>query len=109
MNQPSHRIVIVGGGAGGLPLATKLGERHGRKGPVRVTLVDRTHVGSHSCMRSLPAAWTRDLDYNASALARLPVRTGALAGLDRARRCIQLDAVHSVDGESPAARANTKR
>ena len=28
-----HRIVIVGGGAGGLPLATRLGERYGRRGP----------------------------------------------------------------------------
>ena len=27
--KPSHRIVIVGGGAGGLPLATALGDRKG--------------------------------------------------------------------------------
>jgi len=39
------RVVIVGGGAGGLELATKLGDRFGRRGEVDVTLVEhaRTH------------------------------------------------------------------
>jgi NADH dehydrogenase len=39
-----HRIVIVGGGAGGLELATRLGDR--MKRVVDVTLIDRnrTHV-----------------------------------------------------------------
>jgi len=31
--QPVHRIVIVGGGAGGLPLATMLGDKLGDKKP----------------------------------------------------------------------------
>lgn len=41
-----HRIVIVGGGAGGLELATRLGNTLGRRGKVEVTLIDkaRTHV-----------------------------------------------------------------
>ena len=41
-----HRIVIVGGGAGGLPLATALGDKLGRRGKAAITLVDRaeTHV-----------------------------------------------------------------
>lgn len=40
------RIVIVGGGAGGLELATRLGDGYGRKGKLDVTLVERnrTHV-----------------------------------------------------------------
>jgi NADH dehydrogenase len=44
-NQP-HRIVIVGGGSGGLKLATRLGHRYRRDPSVRVTLVDAalTHV-----------------------------------------------------------------
>ncbi len=37
-----HRIVIVGGGAGGLELATKLGDRLGRRGRAHVTLIDKT-------------------------------------------------------------------
>ena len=38
--------MVVGGGAGGLELATKLGDRFGRKGSADVTLIDcnRTHV-----------------------------------------------------------------
>lgn len=41
-----HRIVVVGGGAAGLQLATKLGETLGRKGKAHITLVDRarTHI-----------------------------------------------------------------
>ena len=35
-----HHIVVVGGGAGGLVLATKLGDRLGRHGKARITLVD---------------------------------------------------------------------
>ena len=41
-----HRIVIVGGGAGGLELATRLGDTLGKRGQVQVTLIDkaRTHI-----------------------------------------------------------------
>ncbi|NUQ17415.1 MAG: FAD-dependent oxidoreductase, partial [Sphingomonas sp.] len=39
-----HRIVIVGGGAGGLELATRLGNRSGKAGRAHVTLVDRCAV-----------------------------------------------------------------
>jgi NADH dehydrogenase len=45
-----HKIVVVGGGAGGLELATKLGNRYGSVKPssreISVTLVDknRTHI-----------------------------------------------------------------
>ncbi len=35
-----HRVVIVGGGAGGLELATKLGDKIGKKKRAQVTLVD---------------------------------------------------------------------
>ncbi len=37
-----HRIVIVGGGAGGLELATRLGDKLGRR--IDVTLIDRERV-----------------------------------------------------------------
>lgn len=41
-----HHIIIVGGGAGGLELATKLGNKLGKKGKAKITLVDSelTHV-----------------------------------------------------------------
>ena len=42
----AHRIVIVGGGAGGLELATRLGNRFRRNKRAEVTLVERnrTHL-----------------------------------------------------------------
>ena len=41
-----HHIVVVGGGAGGLELVTRLGNKLGKKGKARITLVDAglTHV-----------------------------------------------------------------
>src|SRR5438270_722618 len=41
-----HRIVIVGGGAGGLELATRLGRRLGKRKRAWITLLDRgrTHI-----------------------------------------------------------------
>src|SRR5690606_41302672 len=42
MTQP--HIVIIGGGAGGLELATRLGNKLGRKGKARITLIDRNHT-----------------------------------------------------------------
>jgi len=101
----AHRIVIVGGGAGGLPLATKLGDRYGRQGSVRVTLVDRnsTHVWKpllHEVAAGRMDADSHDLDYPALAHWHgYRFAQGALAGLDRTRREITLDTVRSVDGE----------
>ena len=42
----THRIVIVGGGAGGLELATRLGKTMGRNFQAKITLVDAnmTHL-----------------------------------------------------------------
>ncbi len=102
---PEHRIVIVGGGAGGLPLATMLGDRYGRQGRVQVTLVDRnaTHVWKpllHEVAAGRMDADAHDLDYLAIAhWHHFRFRQGALCGLDRTRREITLDAVHGPEGE----------
>ncbi|MGE5713555.1 MAG: NAD(P)/FAD-dependent oxidoreductase [Betaproteobacteria bacterium] len=100
-----HRIVIVGGGAGGLPLATRLGDCYGRRGPVRVTLVDRnaTHVWKpllHEVAAGRMDADSHDLDYPAIAHWHgFRFSQGALAAIDRARHEVALDAVRSIDGE----------
>ena len=41
-----HKIVIVGGGAGGLELATQLGNSLGKSNKAKITLVDQklTHI-----------------------------------------------------------------
>lgn len=101
----AHRVVIVGGGAGGLPLATRLGDHYGRNGPVRVTLVDRnaTHVWKpllHEVAAGAMDADAHGLDYPAIAHWHgFRFVQGALTALERARREIAIDAVHSIDGE----------
>ncbi|MEP7328564.1 MAG: NAD(P)/FAD-dependent oxidoreductase [Betaproteobacteria bacterium] len=100
-----HRIVIVGGGAGGLPLATSLGDRYGRKGAVQVTLVDRhaTHVWKpllHEVAAGRMDADAHDLDYLAIAHWHgFKFRQGALCGIDRAHKEITLDVVRTPEGE----------
>ncbi|MGE8552165.1 MAG: NAD(P)/FAD-dependent oxidoreductase, partial [Acinetobacter calcoaceticus] len=46
MTQNLHHIVIVGGGAGGLELATQLGETFGKTHKAKITLIDQnlTHI-----------------------------------------------------------------
>ncbi|MFZ0987870.1 MAG: hypothetical protein WAN27_09085, partial [Xanthobacteraceae bacterium] len=39
-----HRIVIVGGGAGGLELATRLGDKLGRRGKAEITLIEKARA-----------------------------------------------------------------
>ena len=38
-----HHIVIVGGGAGGLELATRLGNKIGKRKHAKITLLDFNH------------------------------------------------------------------
>jgi len=99
-----HRIVIAGGGAGGLPLAAKLGDRYGRGEEVQVTLVDRneTHVWKpllHEVAAGRMNADAHALDYLAIAYwHHFRFRQGAVRGLDRANRQLLLDAVVDVEG-----------
>jgi len=39
-----HRIVVVGGGAGGLELATRLGDKLGKRNRAHVTLIEKTRT-----------------------------------------------------------------
>lgn len=47
-----HQVVIVGGGAGGLELATSLGDKLGKKGLVAVTLIEKV---THPFLEATPA------------------------------------------------------
>ena len=71
-----HRIIIVGGGAGGLELATRLGDRYGARGNrsarALVTLVDRnpTHIWKpllHEVAAGSMDPFTQELEYAAQA------------------------------------------
>jgi NADH dehydrogenase len=99
-----HRIVIVGGGAGGLELATQLGEKLGRPGRAQVTLVDRSRTHLWKPLLHEVAAGSMDihahqLDYLAQARwHRFTFVLGGLAGLDRQARCIEVAAVIDDEG-----------
>ncbi|HEX3210866.1 MAG TPA: NAD(P)/FAD-dependent oxidoreductase [Geminicoccaceae bacterium] len=100
----AHHIIVVGGGAGGLVLATRLGDRLGRRGQARVTLVDcgLTHIWKpllHEVAAGTLAAEGDGLDYFAHARRHhFAFELGRMSGLDRAAREIILDPVAGPDG-----------
>ena len=99
-----HRIVIVGGGAGGLPLAARLGDSLGRRGRAEVALVDRnpTHLWKpllHEVAAGRMDADVHGVDYLALAYwHHFRFRQGTVAKLDRARHELTLDPVYDDDG-----------
>lgn len=99
-----HRVVIVGGGAGGLELATRLGNSLGKRGKVSVTLVDRgrTHLWKpllHEVAAGSMNIHAHQLDYLAQARwHHFSFALGALAGVDRAKREVRIAAVREDDG-----------
>ena len=96
-------IIVVGGGAGGLELATKLGNRYGRWKSADVTLIDRarTHVWKpllHEIAAGSMDIGRHQLDYLAQAhWDGFTYRFGEMTGIDRANRQVHLAA--TVDDE----------
>ncbi|NQD91752.1 NAD(P)/FAD-dependent oxidoreductase [Pseudomonas sp. CrR25] len=101
----SHRIVIVGGGAGGLELATRLGRTLGKRGQAKVTLVDAnlTHIWKpllHEVAAGSLNSSEDELNYVAQAKwNRFEFQLGRMTGLDRAKQCIALAATLDDRGE----------
>jgi NADH dehydrogenase len=99
-----HRIVIVGGGAGGLELATQLGNSLGAKGRAQIVLVDRqaTHLWKpllHEVAAGSIDANTNQLEYVAQARwHHFVFRQGELLDIDRDRKTILVSAVLDEDG-----------
>jgi NADH:quinone reductase (non-electrogenic) len=87
-----HRILIVGGGAAGLELATHLGGRFGKRGHAQVELLDRsrTHLWKpqlHEIASGSTDPGTHELDYAAQARRHhFCYRLGEMIGLDRHER-----------------------
>lgn len=109
--QSPKRIVIVGGGSGGLKLATRLGHRYRRNPEVEVTLVDDTLTHVWKPLLHEIAAGTLDLhedECNYLAHARrhhFRFVWGRMQGLDRQNRRIHLAPLEARDGgESLPAR-----
>jgi NADH dehydrogenase len=99
-----HHIVVVGGGAGGLILATKLGDRLGRRGKARITLVDcaLTHIWKpllHEVAAGTLHAAADGLDYLVHAgHHHFTFELGRMVGLDRSAREVLLEPVHDASG-----------
>ncbi|MFC0401314.1 NAD(P)/FAD-dependent oxidoreductase [Paraburkholderia rhizosphaerae] len=104
-----HRIVVVGGGAGGLELATRLGDRYGRsrkvtRARVYVTLVDRypTHVWKpllHEVAAGSLDPFMQELPYAAQARWHgFDFQQGELTKLDRSAKRITLGCVNDDEG-----------
>jgi NADH dehydrogenase len=98
-----HQIVIVGGGAGGLELATRLGDSLGRDKRARTTLIDcaRTHLWKpllHEVAAGSLDLYEHDLDYLAQARwHHFDFQLGRVDGLDRARRVVRIAPTYDED------------
>ena len=101
----THRIVIVGGGAGGLELATRLGKTLGKRGKASVTLVDAnlTHIWKpllHEVAAGSLNSSEDELNYVAQAKwNHFQFQLGRMSGLDRELKMISLSATLDENGQ----------
>ena len=99
-----HRIVIVGGGAAGLELATTLGRTLGRRKRASITLVERSRTHLWKPLLHAVAAGSMDpgeheVDYLSHAFEHhFRYRYGEMIGLDRAHRLVKLAAAIDDEG-----------
>ncbi|MBS9763709.1 NAD(P)/FAD-dependent oxidoreductase [Pseudomonas mosselii] len=100
----THRIVIVGGGAGGLELATRLGKSLGKRKQAEITLVDAnlTHIWKpllHEVAAGSLNSSEDELNYVAQAKwNHFNFQMGRMSGLDRESKQIQLAATLDDEG-----------
>jgi NADH dehydrogenase len=99
-----HRIVVVGGGTGGLKLVTRLGNRLGRRGRASVTLREcaRTHIWK-PLMHGVAAGSLDPEAYEVNYLAQAHWHDfryclGEMIGLDRASQEVHLAASFDDEG-----------
>ena len=97
--QTMPNIVIVGGGAGGLELATALGRKLGRKQKAKITLIDKNRV--HIWKPLLHEVATGSLDteidgvvYRAHAARHgYQFQLGSVSGIDREAKSLTLEPI----------------
>lgn len=100
-----QHIVIVGGGAGGLELASKLGRTWGKRGFARITLIDRnrTHVWKPLLHEVATGSLDGDTDgvfyYAHAKRHHYRFQIGCMDGLDAAARQISLAPLYDNDGQ----------
>ncbi|MGZ8188900.1 MAG: NAD(P)/FAD-dependent oxidoreductase [Methylosarcina sp.] len=99
-----HKIVIVGGGASGLELATKLGRTLGKKDKAEIILLDATSTHIWKPLLHEVAAGTLDeseqIEYLAQAYRNnFRFRLGKMEGLNRIKKEIYVSPTFNDSGE----------
>ncbi|WP_342773315.1 NAD(P)/FAD-dependent oxidoreductase [Arenicella xantha] len=98
-------VVIVGGGAGGLELATKLGRKLGRKNKANITLIDqhRVHIWKPLLHEVATGSLDTEIDgivYRAHAARHhYHFQLGSVSGIDRESKQLHLDALLDDKGD----------
>lgn len=108
------KIVIVGGGAGGLELATKLGKKLGRKNKAEIVLVDRDSTHLWKPLLHEIAVGTMDegvdaVSYRGQAISHgFHFRVGTVVGIDRTEKEVVLAPMVDEEGKEflPSTRIN---
>jgi NADH dehydrogenase len=106
------RIVVVGGGAAGLELVTRLGDRLGRRQQARITLIEksRTHIWKpllHSIAAGGLSPSQHELNYLAQARwHHFVCRMGALTAIDRQAKTIRVAATLDEEGREVTPERN---
>jgi NADH:ubiquinone reductase (H+-translocating) len=104
-----HRIVVVGGGAGGLELVTGLGDRLGKAAAAEIVLVERSRTHLWKPLLHAVAAGSMDpgehqLNYLAQAhWHNFRYQYGEMIGLDRAGKVVHLGATFDAEGRQITA------
>jgi NADH:ubiquinone reductase (H+-translocating) len=103
-NEALHRIVVVGGGAAGLELVTRLGDRVGRRRRASVTLVESARAHLWKPLLYEVAAGSMDPgEYEVNYLAQahwhgFRYRFGEMIGIDRSAKEVHLAATFDDEG-----------
>src|SRR5690606_24399927 len=98
------KIVVVGGGAGGLELVTKLGKKLGRRNKAEVVLIDRntSHLWKPLLHEIAVGAMDDGIDavsYRGHAINHhFHFRVGNVIGIDRAAKQVILAPMRDEDG-----------
>ena len=109
-----HKIVIVGGGAGGLELATKLGDTLGKKKQAEITLIDctKTHVWKpllHEIAAGSMNPDKHELEYMAQAhWHHFRFRLGRMDRLNRSKKEVSITSYIDEDGKEIIPRRSFK-
>jgi len=102
-------IVIVGGGAGGLELATKLGHKLGRRNKAKITLIDkhRVHIWKPLLHEVATGSLDTEIDgvvYRAHAARHgYHFQLGSVCGLDREQKQLRLSEITDETGNPVVA------